>query len=644
MTLSKLIKAIVVFLSVLPVSVFAQEWRVEVPIYVERQSVVEVPLMAELHSQAQDGFDLKVIGPDGKSRTFELYWREEKNDSVLQLEQFSSRLENQVFIWTAKIPEKNRINVKSLKISVLSGEYIGKVDIFGLINGRWKKLADKAALYEKGGATQGEIEIEKARYEEFRMEFSAYAKKPVPIGKVQARGDDPDRGYAEVPVPLKFQRIDSSRNDNKDMSELIAVLPGSGLYIKELELISTVRFNGDWSLENQTLAGGKKTYVPVINGSISGLGKGSASIKIGVVLKWEGNVMNLRLISPEGSISEVKNLSLKIRVPYLVFLADMPGAYLVQTGWGNKVHILENPTARRMPSTSDTRFGPARSNPDWKPESLIRQYQIGGAPFKSDGYEWISSIKLADPGYYRFVLHQKASLDENLPGLRVVRDAKQIPYFTDRGESKEVILPVTEKYDKEKNTSYWHLELPQTSSRWSELKLKAGGIFSRTLRVERDRPQMVQGVLCTSKQWINRSQKESELFVSLKCLPREEKNIRLVMAHGDNKPVSIKEAKAVYYAPALYFLAEAGDGYELYGGSTRAALPSYDLELVQSHLMSQEPKTAGLAEPRLMKEQGITNKFFRYFSEKNWGLYIVLGLLVIGLMVVIAYLFPKPIK
>ncbi|MDP3285040.1 MAG: hypothetical protein Q8M56_11490, partial [Desulfobacterales bacterium] len=374
------------------------------------------------------------------------------------------------------------------------------------------------------------------------------------------------------------------------------------------------------------------------------LGQGSASVKIEVGQQWKGNIVNFRLTSPGGPISEVKNLSLKIRLPYLVFLPDMPGTYLVQTGWGNKVHILENPTAGRLPSTSNTHFGPARANSDWKPESLIQQYQIGGAPFKSEGYEWISSIKLADPGYYRLVLHQKASLDENLSGLRLVRNAKQIPYFMDRGEPKEVNLPVTEKYDKEKNTSYWHLELPQTSLRWSGLKLKADGIFSRTLRVERDRPQMVQGVLCTSKQWINRTQNESELFVSLKCLPREEKNIRLVIAHGDNNPVNIKEAKAVYYAPALYFLAEAGDGYELYGGNKKAALPSYDLELVQNHLMSQEPKTAVLSEPKLMKEQGITNKFFRYFSEKNWGLYIVLGLLVIGLMAVIAYLFPKPAK
>ena len=639
-----MIKAIVVFIVAMPVSVLAQAWQIEAPISVAQQTVIDVPLMAELHSQAQDGFDLKVTGPDGKAITFELYWREAKNDTVLQLEQSSSRLENQVFIWTAKIPEKDRINVKSLKVYVLSNDYIGKVDIFGLKNGMWKKLADKTALYAKGGATQGEIEIEEARYEEFRMEFSAYAKKPVPIGKVLARGDNQDRGYVWISVPLKYQRIDSGKNDNKVMSELIAVLPGSGLYIKDLELVSAVRFNGDWSLENQTLSGGKKTYIPVINGSISGIGKGSASVKIGVGRQWKGNVMNLRLTSPEGCISEVKNLSLIIRVPRLVFIADTPGTYLVQTGWGNRARILENPTAVCLPSLSGFHFGAARANPDWKPESLIGQYQIGGAPFKSEGYEWNTSVELAGSGYYRFVLNQKASLDENLSGLRLVRDRKQVPYFMDRGELKEVNLSVTEKYDKEKNTSYWHLELPRASSRWLGLNLKAGGFFNRTLRVERDRPQMVQGVLCTSKPWINRSQNESVLFVSLKCLPREEKNIRLVMAHGDNNPVSIKEAKAVYEAPALYFLAEAGDGYELYGGSRTAAPPSYDLELVQNQLMNQESKTAGLAEPKLMKEQGITNKFFRYFSEKNWGLYIVLGLLVIGLMAVIAYLFPKPVK
>jgi hypothetical protein len=123
--------------------------------------------------------------------------------------------------------------------------------------------------------------------------------------------------------------------------------------------------------------------------------------------------------------------------------------------------------------------------------------------------------------------------------------------------------------------------------------------------------------------------------------PREETKIRLVMAHSDNKPLKIQEIKAIYDAPAVYFLADAGEGYELYGGNKNAAAPSYDLELVQDQLMMQEPKQATLSEPKLMKSGGVTTSVFKLFVKNNWGLYIVLGLLAMGLMIVIARIFPK---
>ena len=113
------------------------------------------------------------------------------------------------------------------------------------------------------------------------------------------------------------------------------------------------------------------------------------------------------------------------------------------------------------------------------------------------------------------------------------------------------------------------------------------------------------------------------------------------MVHGDNKPLRIQEIKAIYDAPAVYFLADAGEGYELYGGKNNAVAPSYDLELVQDQLMKQEPKQATLSEPKLMKSEGVTNSVFKLFVRNNWGLYIVLGLLALGLVIVIGRLFPK---
>ena len=61
----------------------AQEWQVEASLPVNKPGLIEVPLLAELHHQMDDSLDLKVIGPDGKSRPFELYWHEDKRDTIL---------------------------------------------------------------------------------------------------------------------------------------------------------------------------------------------------------------------------------------------------------------------------------------------------------------------------------------------------------------------------------------------------------------------------------------------------------------------------------------------------------------------------------------------------------------------------------
>jgi hypothetical protein len=641
MSLKKIIKAIAFLFLAIPVSVFAQEWQMQAPIIVANPGIVEILLLPELHSQLQDGLDLKVLGPDANPRAFELYWREERGAASLRLTQDTARLKNSTFMWTAKINENDRLNVQSLKINVLAGDYIGKVDIFGLINGAWIKLADKAALYKVGETSQGEIKITEGVYEGFLLQFTAYEKKPIPIGEVQAIGEKLGKDYAEISLPLIFQRKDSKDNNNKDIVELTAALPGSGLYIKELELLSEVQFNGNWSLERKGITDGQNSYIPVLNGSISGVEKGTTTLKIAVDQIWKGKSLNLRLISQDSYISKIKSLNLKIRNPRLVFLADTTGEYIVQTGLNNKIIIRDYPSAKRQDSLTGTAFGLSKANPNWKPESLIQHYALGGASFSADGYEWKSDINVTEPGYYRFVLHQRASLEGNLRGLRVVRGGNQIPYFLDKGIIKEIDLPAKEEFDRNKNTTTWYVELPQASSNWIGFKLKANGIFNRTLKVERDHPKPVQGTLWKSVPWINTSSTQAELFISLRDFPREETKIRLIMVHGDNKPVKIQGIKAIYDAPAVYFLSDAGGGYELYGGNKNAVAPSYDLELVQDHLMKQIPKETTLSEPKLVKSEGVTNSVFKLFVQNNWGLYIVLGLLAMGLMIVIARLFPR---
>ena len=75
----------------------AQEYNQEATLTAAKAGLVEAALLPELHRQIDDGLDLKVIGPDGKARSFELYWREDKRDTSMNLTEKSARLDNNHF-------------------------------------------------------------------------------------------------------------------------------------------------------------------------------------------------------------------------------------------------------------------------------------------------------------------------------------------------------------------------------------------------------------------------------------------------------------------------------------------------------------------------------------------------------------------
>ena len=85
MSFKNIIKATAFLFLTIPVFVFAQEWQMQAPVTVANPGIVEILLLPELHSQLQGGLDLKVLGPDGNPRAFELYWREDRGAASLQL-------------------------------------------------------------------------------------------------------------------------------------------------------------------------------------------------------------------------------------------------------------------------------------------------------------------------------------------------------------------------------------------------------------------------------------------------------------------------------------------------------------------------------------------------------------------------------
>jgi hypothetical protein len=87
----------------------------------------------------------------------------------------------------------------------------------------------------------------------------------------------------------------------------------------------------------------------------------------------------------------------------------------------------------------------------------------------------------------------------------------------------------------------------------------------------------------------------------------------------------------------LLFKAPASGPVELLYGNPACAAPRYDLSLLGRELFASPKRTAEAAKTDAQSRPGGS-----LFQSASWILWIVLGLVVVGLLAVISRLLPKP--
>lgn len=612
-------------------------YQIGAPLTVRQPGLVEVPLPPTLHIHSTNGLDLRVLGPEGQNRPFELYWREEKIEETHTLQEKSAQiLEKGKFRWQGSLEKPFR--VRKIQAYLSAGDYVGKLDVFGLQGNSWKLLAQNAALYQVNGKSWAEVNIPEGLYQTFRLEFVSYdqkyKQKLVPLEQVDATSETAGTKYIEESLSIIPSRVDA-----KDEIQLVVSLPGSGLWVKAVDLTTEEPFVGDWTLGREEIAGGKRDFVVWRQGQVESLGKGSNTLKLEINDVLNGKALLLKL-HPKNYLGAVKKCNVTFQLPRFVFKADKEGVYQVEAGAGESVSILEVPSSENRGSVETATWGIVKTNPNWKPANLLEKYHLGGGPFDGSGYSWQAPISITTPGYYRVLLNQKASLEGNIQSLRVVRQGQQVPYFLSSGEKMEIPISIAEDYDRDKNKSIWIVELPQASQNWDDLLLQSQGIFSRTVILEKQDPGSLAWEPWMKEIWDNREAKITNFQVSLGSLPQGATKVRITIEHGDNRPITIKKISLFYYAPAFCFLADTGDGYELMGGNPVVSAPQYDLSLVEDDLLSQEPLPANLGDFQSYSGQGLKFRLFRVFGDTNWGLYGALGLVTLAMIFLIVRLFP----
>ena len=635
-------KKITVFLTLLlypGIFLFADEQscRAKAFLTAEKTGLAEAILPPGLHVAAAEGLDLSIEGKNGDNIPFELYWFQEKSESVYAVREENAKLlENGRFSWQGKIDKPAEINI--IRVLFSAEDFMAKADVYGLVSGKWLLLEKDAAFYKVEGTSRAEMRIKKNIYEAFRIEFISYdqkyKQKPAPLAKVEAISENEGVEYHEAEIVAVPSVVQSA-----EKIELSVTLPGSGIWIKDINVTTKEVFMGEWILEQETISGGRRQFEKISGGSEDALRDGTGVFKAAVNRKVQGRLLKLTLI-PKKNPGNIIKWQAVVRLPRIIFKAEEKAVYSVKSGCGEKAEILSAPSEKNRINVMQAKWGMIIQNKNWKPVNFAEKYSLEGGPFKKDGYAWSALLSIKEPDYYRVVLNQRASMEGNPEGLRIVRQGIQVPYFITRGENAEYAAAADENYDNKTNKSTWEIQLPYISSNWKELVIKSEGIFKRHLVIETQNDISLAWQPWAEEDWSSTG-KDSEFKVMLSSMTGSETRIRISIEHGDNKPIKINKIALNYYAPALCFLAIFADGYEIFGGNSKAKMAVYDLSLVQNDLLLQEPASVMMGEITEIQGTAFYGKIFKSFEGTGWGLYAVLGLVTLILLIIIAGLFPK---
>ena len=517
---------------------------------------------------------------------------------------------------------------------------MGKVDVEALSRETWQIVATNAAIYNTGKQIMADINIKPENYRRFKFRFFGYDKRwrqtPLPIEKIVVSGTKLGRGYAYDYFKPEFKRA-----DRNSVIEIKAELPGSGIWLEQIELTTQAQFQGTWTIGKEAIVSGRKKFQEIDTGNVLTVNRDEKKLTIKIKRRWSSQYLIIRLNAGGRLIGSIDSFRVEARLPRLVFLADQPGVYTARTGLNNSVGIFEYAGDRKRRVGQVLNFRSIQTNMDWRPADYVQEFAVMGGPFNMDGYTWKAPVKISGPGLFRLVFNRQISKEPNQTGIRLIKGGRQVPFFDTEREIQKIDLEAERTYDRENNRTTWLLKLPPLSSPWVAIELKADGIFDRQVVIEthkhgnRGRPPW------KIMRWASREKDESNLKIDMRSFPQDRSELRISMAHGDNQPIEIKNIQALYRARSLIFLAAESGEYELVGGNPEESVPVYDLSLVQDVLLSIEPKQALIGEVSVFKSAGFIARITRAFSNQAWGLYIVLALVTLVLLVIIAKLFPK---
>jgi len=644
---------------VIAASVFAitpSEWSHRQSLKVEAPGLIEIELPEATFDQAQPGLkDLRILDSEGREQSYHLFSPTGKSQVPENSASWDFRLQAEASVVTLTTETRNPL--KALHLQTPNPHFIYSALVEASEDKEHWTVVDRGLpLFRQYRAEKLELPLGGLK--------SAYLRVTIPSvrqGKLTVTGVRLETGTEEEAPPVRVRAELASREEFAGETVFTLRLAASHLPLASLTLRSpdglfmrrvsiTVREARDSLLAEKEIGEGT-VYRVSVDGSPA---RSELAIPFNHVLA--GRELLVHVENGDSPPLAVEEWIVKREPLRLLFPAPREGQYLLLSGNPQ----AESPRYDMAAFSSELRLasirrvvpGPIEPQPGHSPRELVGSgllpgAALTGAPFSGDGWKAQRTVQITGSGVQELELPPEVQARSRLDfgDLRLVRAGKQLPYLLEEPalyRSLE-LTPVLEPDAKQATRSRWKLKLPQAGFPLSRLILQTRmTLFARELyvyEVKRGPDGQPHQRSLADARW-RRTPEETRhdpFSLHMRVLP-ETDCVWLETDNGDNAPLDISEARAVYPVVRLLFNATETDGYVLYHENPKANSPRYDLSLIARTLYTAPRKQAVLSSEEQVVED---SNSFGALLKGGALFWAALGLVVASLLFILAKMLPK---
>jgi len=630
------------------------EWRYRQEVHVPSSGLVRLGLPVDTLDAALPGLDdLRVVDPSGQEVPYLVERTVPAGDRDRDARAFQVTLDPSA---TVAVVETGLAEpLEAVTLATPARGFVKAVQVEGSRDRTtWRLLARGLPIFrQSSGAGQLRLAVPAGIWPFLRLTIDDRRSPPVPFTGARITAAPPVPLPSE-PVPVRLV----SRTEGPGETRLVLDLGGARLSLAALELdspdplftrtvtLAARRFQ-DGVIREAALARGVIYRIAVEGQPVS------AELRVPLEVETPTRELLLLVRNEDSPPLAITGIRVERRPVSLVFLARRAGTHAVLTGnrqaAAPRYDVAALAIGLRGATASRLGLSPLAANPELRPGEVLPEIPATGPPLDVSAWGQRKRVQLTRPGVQQLELDLDvlSRAQPSFADLRLMRDGSQVPYLLEHTSlTRPVVAVLAPAGDPRRSrVSRWSLKLPASSLPLTRLSCAVGTpLFRRAMALVEEvpddrgetRPRRLAG-----DQWTQTPDRPSREFELALLQPPVTDTLFLETDDGDNPPIQLGPCRLFHPVTRLVFKAMPEPPLYLYYGNRAAGPARYDLGLVAPQLLAADKLEATLGPAEALRADPWRERV-RVAGRGGilfWG---ALGLVVVGLLVVIARLLPKP--